>query len=170
MSPKSLNELLNRYTALPPYYLKIIGWADKLGDGCGNPLRGRCKIFEEPQLTRNSKFRTFFWWINPPIYIYTVGGGIVLGLEVHNWDAGRAFFYHFSLHTNRIDSNLWKQLRLVCHNCSNLWQSPDLSVTNVQIWGTEYSTNQSLATDLSNCDRPIRVVSTDLSQSCQWNI
>ena len=44
---------------------------------------------------------------------------------------------------------------------------PGWSVTNVQIWGTEYSTNQSLATDLSNCDRPIGVVSTDFSQSCQ---
>ena len=67
-----------------------------------------------------------------------------------------------------IDSNLWKPLWLVCHNCSNLCQSSDWSVAKVQIWGEEYLINQSFATELSNCDRPIRVVSRDLSQSCQW--
>ena len=57
--------------------------------------------------------------------------GWFLGLEVHNQDAGKAFFLSlFTKYvTDRTDSNLWRQLRLVCHNCSNLWQSSDWSVT-----------------------------------------
>ena len=51
------------------------------------------KIFEEPQLSRNWKCLTFLGEL-ALLYIHNSGGG--LGLEFHNWDAGKAFSITFN--------------------------------------------------------------------------